>query len=261
MDKNYCVYMHTLKLDGRKYIGITSKDPTERWTKGHGYWHNKHFYNAIQKYGWDNFKHDILFNGLTKEQACAKEIALIKLFRTTDKMFGFNHTSGGDGTHEYHHTEEIKQKIGVASEKYTIDTDLLRYVYVDLGWTQERCADYFGCSVACINYRCERDNIQKYAHKAITAEELQYYYEHLKWTIEQCGSYFNVSVGAISKLLRKYNIVVRPTAVKKVLIKKEDLEYQYITLNKSCNDCAKYFNCCTHTITARLNEYNIPIRN
>lgn len=257
MENNYCVYMHTLKSDGRKYIGITHKIPAERWAKGEGYCHNKHFYNAIKKYGWESFKHEILFENLSKEQACNKEIALIKLFNTTDQRFGFNHTSGGDGTHEYCHTEETKQIIGKASEKYTIDTDLLCYFYTTLDWSQEQCADYFGCSVACINYRCERDNIRKYNHKAITAEELQHCYVALKWTLNQCSAYFGVSASRIAKLLKKYNIEARPTVTKKIIIDQKDLEYHYSILKESKKECANYFGCSVSTIVARLKEYNI----
>ena len=36
-ENNYCVYMHTLKSDGRKYIGITNQSPKCRWHRGRGY--------------------------------------------------------------------------------------------------------------------------------------------------------------------------------------------------------------------------------
>lgn len=91
----YCVYCHTNKINGKKYIGITGTKPERRWMKGEGYKQNRHFYFAIQKYGWDNFEHDIFFEGLTKEEACQKEIELIELFRTTDERFGYNISTGG----------------------------------------------------------------------------------------------------------------------------------------------------------------------
>lgn len=59
------------------YFGITGQNPLKRWQGGCGYRHNTHFNNAIQKYGWDNIKHEILFDGLIKEEACAKEVELI----------------------------------------------------------------------------------------------------------------------------------------------------------------------------------------
>ena len=69
------VYKHTFP-NGKVYIGITSKKkPNQRWESGIGYSKNQIvMYNAIQKYGWDNIKHEILFENLSKDDACKKEI-------------------------------------------------------------------------------------------------------------------------------------------------------------------------------------------
>lgn len=95
---NYCVYKHT-SPSNKVYIGITSLEPRKRWLNGKGYIKNKYFYRAIEKYGWENIKHEILFNGLTKEEACQKEIELINLFKSNQKEYGYNLSSGGESGH------------------------------------------------------------------------------------------------------------------------------------------------------------------
>ena len=77
MKKTWCVYRHENKVNGKVYIGITSMAPSRRWDYGRGYRRNKHFYSSIVKYGWDSFSHEVLFDDLTKEQACQYEQALI----------------------------------------------------------------------------------------------------------------------------------------------------------------------------------------
>ena len=68
-ERIFCVYKHT-SPNGKSYIGITSMNPPEkRWKNGKGYSHNKYFTNAINKYGWDNFTHEIIENNLTEEEA------------------------------------------------------------------------------------------------------------------------------------------------------------------------------------------------
>ena len=44
------LYMHICP-NGKKYVGITIQEPNQRWRDGKGYYKNKHFYNAILKYG------------------------------------------------------------------------------------------------------------------------------------------------------------------------------------------------------------------
>ena len=107
----YTVYQHKNKINGKVYIGITSQNPEQRWRNGEGYKSSPHFYSAIQKYGWDNFEHNILFVELTKEQACLKEQELIKEFNSTNREYGYNSTSGGD---IFVMNEETKQKISQA---------------------------------------------------------------------------------------------------------------------------------------------------
>ena len=107
----YTVYQHKNKINGKVYIGITSQKPEQRWRNGEGYKSSPHFYSAIQKYGWDNFEHNILFIELTKEQACLKEQELIKEFNSMNREYGYNSTSGGD---IFVMNEETKQKISQA---------------------------------------------------------------------------------------------------------------------------------------------------
>lgn len=108
----YTVYQHKNKINGKVYIGITMQKPERRWgLNGNNYKTSPYFYAAIQKYGWNNFEHNILFTNLTKEEACLKEQELIKKFNSTNRELGYNSTSGGD---VFTMNEETKQKISQA---------------------------------------------------------------------------------------------------------------------------------------------------
>lgn len=95
---NYTVYMHKNKTNGKKYIGITGREPEVRWKHGKDYKTCTAINRAFEKYGWNGFDHIILFSGLTKEEACAKEIELIEKYNTRDPSYGYNICVGGSGT-------------------------------------------------------------------------------------------------------------------------------------------------------------------
>lgn len=95
INKKYIVYKHTNKINGKIYIGITSQKPNKRWQNGYGYKDNQHFYRAIQKYGWDNFEHEILYEDLEEEIALSKERELIELYHSNDPNLGYNKDNGG----------------------------------------------------------------------------------------------------------------------------------------------------------------------
>ena len=109
-DRKYCVYIHT-SPHGKVYIGMTGRKPNCRWQNGRGYKENLRFSRAIEKYGWDNFKHEILFNNLTKIEAEEKEIEMIKLYKSTHEEFGYNIEFGG---HASALSEETKKKMSEA---------------------------------------------------------------------------------------------------------------------------------------------------
>lgn len=107
----YCVYCHTNKINGKKYIGITGMKPERRWANGEGYKNSRYFYFAIKKNGWDAFEHKILFTGLSKEEACKKEKELINYYKTNDEQNGYNMSSGGEsGAAGVHPTKETIEK-------------------------------------------------------------------------------------------------------------------------------------------------------
>lgn len=95
-EKRYVVYMHT-SPNNKRYVGITRQNPPEkRWGyNGSGYCDNEHFSRAISKYSWENIKHEILYTGLTKEEAEQKEIELIAYYDSINPDKGYNMTPGG----------------------------------------------------------------------------------------------------------------------------------------------------------------------
>lgn len=125
---SYCIYTHTNKTNGKVYVGLTSMIPEERWSNGKGYHKGTYFRNAIDKYGWNNFKHEIIKDNLTKEEASYWEQYYISFYNSTDRQCGYNMSSGGEhGGHPQ--TTETRMKIakngyrsGMKGKKHSDDT-------------------------------------------------------------------------------------------------------------------------------------------
>lgn len=127
MEKEWIVYVHLNKTNGKRYVGITSKPkPEHRWMEGRGYKENTHFYAAVQKYGWDGFEHIILETGLDAESAKEKEKELIRLWSTQNRLYGYNMTSGGDGTPNYHPSAETRAKLSKARMRENLSPETLQ---------------------------------------------------------------------------------------------------------------------------------------
>lgn len=118
------VYIHTFP-NGKKYVGCTTRKPELRWREGKGYYLQKHLYNAILKYGWDNIQHEVL-KVESEEEMYRKEIELISFYHSNDPEYGYNLSTGGEGStgpHPSwkggHHSQETRHKISESNKRKT----------------------------------------------------------------------------------------------------------------------------------------------
>lgn len=84
------IYLITNKITNDRYIGMTSRSLEDRWyrhCKAAEYGVSSRFYNALRKYGKDNFDVDFLCEGLE-----AEEIQMIAQHNPE-----YNLTAGGHG--------------------------------------------------------------------------------------------------------------------------------------------------------------------
>lgn len=124
----YTVYKHTCP-NGKVYIGITSSKPETRWGNGKKYVPNNYFFRAIQKYGWNNIKHEILFSGLTKEEACQKEKELIEKSKSNNRKYGYNLSVGGEiGSLGCTRSEETKKMLSDANKGQKRTLEQRKYI-------------------------------------------------------------------------------------------------------------------------------------
>jgi len=94
----YTVYQHESNTSHKKYIGYTSKGMMARL---HKHYVNAmanvdtHFYNAIRRYGLDDFTSTILWEGDNETLALEQEMYYIDMYNTFKE--GYNQTLGGTG--------------------------------------------------------------------------------------------------------------------------------------------------------------------
>lgn len=103
----YTVYKHTTPSK-KVYIGITGLNPEDRFGKDGSKYKGQVFYGAIQKYGWQNIKHDILFQSEDQKEAERKEAEYIEAYRSRDTRYGYNVAEGG---YICHHTDSTRRKM------------------------------------------------------------------------------------------------------------------------------------------------------
>lgn len=108
------IYKHTNIETHKVYIGITKQSLTSRWKNGNGYKDSVKFYNAIKKYGWENFTHSVIQTTHTLVTAQILEIMWISFYK---KRCGvYNITKGGEGSNGVPMSELTKNKISIANK-------------------------------------------------------------------------------------------------------------------------------------------------
>lgn len=144
----YTVYMHILP-NNKRYVGITKQTLEERFKNSLGYETQKLFWRAIKKYGWDNIQHIIIADGLSHDEACDLEIKYIAKYKTNNPKYGYNRTSGGDGTcnfsHKNPHDDEWRKKVSIANtgKKRTDEAkQKMRDAKLGTHWSEDRRKQY-----------------------------------------------------------------------------------------------------------------------
>lgn len=107
--QKYIVYKHTAP-NGKVYIGLTKQTVSERWRDGKGYKNNVLFYADIQKFGWNNIKHEVIARYLTEEEGMHLEAELIHQYKSIFPEYGYNRRPGEEYHDEFKDAKEARKQ-------------------------------------------------------------------------------------------------------------------------------------------------------
>lgn len=85
-NNNYSVYKH-ITPDGMVYVGITNSIK-DRWYRS--LYRCDPFKYWIKQFGWDNIIHEVVFEGLSKDEAAVIEDNLIDIYSSIGKSLNTN---------------------------------------------------------------------------------------------------------------------------------------------------------------------------
>lgn len=108
------IYCYTNKINGKKYIGQTT-DERKRKYQHKGKQGCSVFHNAINKYGWEIFKYEVLSRKqYVNEEDASFDLDLLEIYYI-DKFDtfnnGYNSTYGGESNRGYKLTMEQRNKL------------------------------------------------------------------------------------------------------------------------------------------------------
>lgn len=270
-ERNFKVYMHKNKTNGKVYIGITGQKLEDRWREGKGYKGCRAFSSAIKKYGWDNFEHILLLDNLTKEEAEEKEIELIKKYKSNKKGYGYNISNGGStiGSHSEETKKILSEKAKGRKNKNAKKVICENIVFENVN----KCADYYGVNVSTLKgwfngmampkewfdkglrqegKSMEDYTIQRGRHgnpKPVICENTEY------MSCDECSKHYGVNVGTMKNWLNGRNpmpkewfnkgLRYKEKTMNDYVIQKATDEETIICEDKTFNsfkECSDYYN-------------------
>ena len=149
------IYKITNKVNNKIYIGKTERNANVRWNEHkqeymRDKYKNNKFYNALKKYGLNNFYLEIIeTNILSKEELNIKEKYYIELYDAKNDAIGYNTADGGDGGRiisklTLKEVKEIQtilldennlQSFSNIAKNYNINTSVISYINKGDSWT------------------------------------------------------------------------------------------------------------------------------
>ena len=178
MENDYSVYDH-ITPDGMHYYG-QSQNVEKRWSGNGCLYKGTALYPYIEKYGWENIKHIILFENQSKEDALSIEDSLI--VSGWEKGNCINQRRSGN----------IRKEEGYDREYYEKNKDK----------KQEYDKQYYEQNK---NKKKEQSKQYREQHKEQIKEQSKQYYENNKNKIkEQSKKYYENNRDKIRQYQRKY---------------------------------------------------------
>jgi len=107
------IYQITNQINGKSYIGFTTRKIKRITEHKHCDGTSPKLDNAVKKYGWENFNHQILYMGEDEQHTLKIIEPFFIQHLNTKHPNGYNLTNGGDGILGYKHTKETRRKISI----------------------------------------------------------------------------------------------------------------------------------------------------
>lgn len=218
-----CIYKLTNTVNGKLYIGKSLNFRMRRsqhknsWKPGRP---KTYLSRAIKKYGWENFKVEILISDVPAEDLSNLEKSYIEVEESFDK--GYNLTKGGDGTLGHIPSKETREKKRITSTRYQSKRKQFGTITLVKAYSMER--------YVVKGPRPLRKHIGKYLTKRKAQKALKVFHE----TGEKIKSDYKKRKGSLRKRKNAYEISYGGKYVGRYKIKQEakDALKKYIALNQ-----------------------------
>lgn len=212
----YCVYKHTNLINNKVYIGQTCQKPEYRWgSKGQNY-KSGHFRSAIDKYGWNNFSHEILYDDLTSEEANRLETELIIKYNSDNPEYGYNLDKGGNSKVP---NQEVRDRMSQSAQNRPIVSEetkkKLSEVSLGRTRTEEQKAKY---SLAAKKRETEKIAPREIKVMCLNTGEI---FPSLRSAADWCGLAGVSGISSVCKHGKQKTAGVHP-------ITKEKLKWEYV---------------------------------
>lgn len=232
---NY-IYKISNTINNKVYIGVTSRTIEERFAEHKNRIEERnsiHLYQAMEKYGRNNFYVELIDTAQTKEEMFEKEKYYIKLYDSYNN--GYNMTLGGEGVKylnldeqkivqdylEGKTSEQIAQELkvsgntirrrlkacGVVMTWHKNPEQMYEYIIEQykLPRLAKEIAEELGVSYDVVSYTLRKNNVPRNKFTKSYPDGRKWYEEHKNGTsIAQIGIKYNIDRRVLSRLFAFY---------------------------------------------------------